>query len=141
MRQTRAPISARGEAGCSNDKRRLDESPQAFDPLAGRLVLPEITGGTSYGTPALLVKGTSFARLKDPGTLALLVPLEHKEMLMDMAPQAYYETDHYRGWPAVLIRLAAIGDAELRLRLADGWRHRAPKRLAASLEAARAWRR
>ncbi len=102
--------------------------------LAGKLGLPEVTEGTNYGTPALLVKGKSFTRLKDPETLVLMVPLEHKELLMEMAPDIYYETDHYKGWPAVLIRLSSIGDDELGQRLADAWRHRAPKRLAASLE-------
>jgi hypothetical protein len=102
--------------------------------LAAKLRLPEVTEGTSYGTPALLVKGKSFTRLKDHETLVLLVPLEQKELLMEIAPDIYYETDHYRGWPAVLIRLAAISDRELSQRLADGWRHRAPKRLAASYQ-------
>jgi hypothetical protein len=96
------------------------------------LGLPEISEGTSYGNPALLVKGKSFTRLKDPDTLVLLCPLEQKELLMEMAPDIYYETDHYKGWPAVLIRLDAISDEELSQRLADGWRHRAPKRLAAA---------
>jgi hypothetical protein len=98
--------------------------------LAGKLGLPQVTEGTSYGTPALLVKGKSFTRLKDPETLVLMVPLEHKELLLEMAPDIYYETDHYKGWPAVLVRLNVIGDKELSQRLADAWRHRAPKRLA-----------
>ncbi len=102
--------------------------------LALKLGLPEVSEGTSYGTPALLVKGKSFTRLKDPETLVLLLPLEQKELLLEMAPDIYYETDHYKGWPAVLVRLAAISDAELKQRLAEGWRHRAPKRLAASVE-------
>jgi hypothetical protein len=100
--------------------------------LGRGLGLPEIAEGTSYGTPALLVKGKSFTRLKDPDTLVLLCPQEQKELLMEMAPDIYYETDHYKGWPAVLIRLDAISDKELSQRLADGWRHRAPKRLAAA---------
>jgi hypothetical protein len=126
-------------------RRRQKEMRMAVDPwakaqkrvarLGMKLGLPEITEGTSYGTPALLVRGKSFTRLKDPDTLVLLVPLEQKELLMEMAPEIYFETDHYRGWAAVLIRLSAISDAELSQRLADGWRHRAPKRLAGSYEA------
>ena len=49
---------------------------------------------------------------------------------MEAAPGIYFETDHYKGWPAVLVRLAAISDAELSQRLGEAWRHRAPKRLA-----------
>lgn len=93
--------------------------------------LPEISAGTSYGTPSLRIKDKSFVRLKDADTLVLLCPLEQKEFLLAVAPDIYYETDHYKGWPALLISLAAISDEEPGQRLADGWRHRAPKRLAA----------
>ena len=47
-------------------------------------------------------------RMKDAETLVLLCPLEQKEFLMEVSPEIYFETDHYKGWPAVLIRLAAI---------------------------------
>jgi hypothetical protein len=100
--------------------------------IANKLGLPEISEGTNHGTPALKVRDKSFTRLKDPETLVLLVPLEHKELLMEMAPEIYFETDHYKGWPAVLVRLAAISDAELAQRLAESWRFKAPKRLAAT---------
>ena len=99
---------------------------------AARLSLPEVAEGTSYGTPALKVRGKSFTRLKDPETLVLLVPIELKDLLVETSPEVYFETDHYRGWPAILVRLAAISDAELGQRLADAWRHKAPKRLAAT---------
>lgn len=99
--------------------------------MAARLGLPEVAEGTSYGTPALKVRGKSFTRLKDPQTLVLLIPMELKDLLLEMSPQIYFETDHYRGWPAVLVRLAVISDAELAQRLADAWRFKAPKRLAA----------
>lgn len=94
------------------------------------LGLPELSEGTSYGTPALKVRDKSFTRLKDPETLVVLLPLEQKELLMEMSPDIYFETDHYKGWPAVLIRLAAISDEELGQRLVDAWRNKAPKKLA-----------
>lgn len=98
--------------------------------------LPGLERGTSYGTPALLVRGKSFMRVKeDAATIVLHCPIEQKDMLMAAAPAIYFETDHYKGWPAVLIRLAAIPDAELRQRLIDGWRHKAPKRLVAEHDA------
>jgi hypothetical protein len=103
--------------------------------LGRALKLPELTEGTSYGTPALKVKGKSFTRLKDAGTLVLMLPIEQKELLLEAAPDIYFETDHYRGWPAVLVRLAAIPDDELAQRLVDAWRFRAPPRLALSYRA------
>jgi hypothetical protein len=87
--------------------------------------------GTSYGTPALRVGGKLFLRMKDADTIVLLGPMEEKEMLMAAAPEVYFETDHYKGWPAWLVRLAKISDAELKHRLECAWRHKAPKRLLA----------
>lgn len=105
--------------------------------LARARALPEVTEGTSYGTPALKVRDKSFTRLKDPETLVVLLPLEQKEFLMEVSPDIYFETDHYRGWPAVLVKLPVISDAELAERLVDGWRNKAPKRLLQVFDATR----
>ena len=65
-----------------------------------------------------------------PDTLVVTCPLEEKEMLMAAAPGIYFETDHYRGWPAVLLRIEEIEAEELRHRLRKAWLMQAPKRLA-----------
>lgn len=46
-----------------------------------------------------------------------MCPLEEKAALMDVAPDIYFETDHYKGWPAVLVRIDVISDQELTHRL------------------------
>jgi hypothetical protein len=104
---------------------------------AEELRLPEVKESTSYGTPSLAVRGKSMLRLKDADTLVLMCALDEKEMLMEGAPDIYFETDHYKGWPAVLIRLANISDAELTHRIGRAWRMRAPKRLLAAHDATR----
>jgi hypothetical protein len=98
--------------------------------------LPEVEESTSYGTPALKVRGKLFARLREAGILVVMCPVEEKEMLMEADPKIYFETDHYKGWPAVLVRLNRIGTAQLRHRLEQSWRFRAPKRLVAEFDAA-----
>ena len=45
--------------------------------------------------------------------LAVTCPLEHKELLMEAAPDIFFDDPHYRGYPAVLVRLAAIKVADL----------------------------
>ncbi len=105
---------------------------------AKALALPETEEGTWFGTPSLKVRGKSFVRLKDRDTLVVMCPLEEKEMLLAAAPDIYFETDHYKGWPAVLIRLAAIDAAELGHRLVKAWRVYAPKRLIKAYEQSRA---
>ena len=101
--------------------------------LAVAAGLPEVAIGTSYGTPALLVKDKSFVRMKDGDTLVVMCALEEKELLLELDPQLYFETDHYKGWPAMLVRLSVIDDKSLTGRLVAAWRQKAPKRLAAKL--------
>jgi hypothetical protein len=93
--------------------------------------LPGITEATSYGTPSLTVDGKLLLRVKDADTLVFRCTLEDKAMLMEAAPDIYFETDHYVGWAAVLVRLSAIGDAELAHRLQKAWELQAPKKLKA----------
>ena len=109
------------------------------DPLLARLLrlaghLPGIETGTSYGTPALKVATKLIMRIKDADTLVLMAPLDEKERLIEMAPEIYYETDHYKGWPALLIRADAIDDAELQQRIADAWHLKAPAKLRKALD-------
>ena len=109
----------------------LDSAFARLTALAQARALPGLTQATSYGTPALKVAGVSFARLDDVDTLVLQCPEEQKALLMEISPDIYFETPHYVGHPVVLIRLGAIADEELALRLEDAWRFKAPARLAA----------
>ena len=95
--------------------------------------LPGVEEGTSYGTPSMKVKGKFLLRVREPDILAIACSLEEKEFLMQNAPKIYFETDHYKGWPAVLVRLPKIDDAELTHRLQVAWRRQAPKKLQKSL--------
>jgi hypothetical protein len=114
----------------------LDQVFARIEQLARARGLPEVTRATKLGTPALLVRDESFVRLKDADTLVLRCPTEQKALLMEISPDIYFETDHYVGFPAVLIQLAVISDEELSLRLEDAWRFKAPKTLAAKRPAA-----
>lgn len=102
----------------------------AFDriaALANTRGLTDIVLSTSYGTPALKVGDRTFVRLLDEETIVLQCPLEQKVLLMEISPGIYFETDHYIGYDAVLVRLAAIDDEELSLRLQDAWQFKAPE--------------
>ena len=102
-----------------------------------RHTCPGVEEGTSYGTPALKVRGKLFARLKDADTLVVHSAPDEKEMLMEVDPKVYFETDHYKGWHAVLVRLKSISAGKLRNRLEQAWRHKAPKRLVAEYDGRR----
>jgi hypothetical protein len=61
-----------------------------------------------------------------------------KEALLADAPDVFFTTPHFDGYPAVLVRLDRIGLEDLRELIAEAWLTRAPKRVAkAYLEALR----
>jgi len=96
------------------------------------LALPGVEEGTAYGTPAFRVKGKFLARLREDGeTLVLRIGFDEREVLMAADPETFYITDHYRGYPAVLVRLAGVHPDQLRDLFAEAWRQNAPRKLVA----------
>lgn len=91
------------------------------------LGLPDIVETMSYGTPALKAGKKLLTRVKDAETAVVMCPLDEKEMLLQAAPDIYFETDHYKGWPALLVHMNAISDDELRHRLERTWLTQVPK--------------
>ena len=110
----------------------IDKSFARLLKLAKKLKLEGVEAGTTYDSaPALRVNDRPFASIKEAGIMVLHGPLDAKEMLLEMAPEIYFQTPHFDGWPGLMVRLAAISDEELSLRLENAWRFKAPKRLAA----------
>ena len=99
--------------------------------LARKLKLEDVVVGTTYGAPALRVHDRPFVSIKEADVMVLHCPHEVKEMLMEMAPEIYFQTPHFEGWPGLMVRLDLIDDEELSLRIENAWRFKAPKRLAA----------
>ena len=100
--------------------------------LAAGADLPGIERSTSYGTPSLKLRGKLLGRLLDADTLVIRCTIEEKTMLMQAEPQLYFQTDHYRGYDAMLVRLAHIDDARLTARLERAWLMQAGPRQAQS---------
>ncbi|MFG1701849.1 MmcQ/YjbR family DNA-binding protein [Nonomuraea sp. M3C6] len=100
------------------------------------LALPETTEKTMYGTPAFYVRGKWFARVREEGDV-LVLPLgtqEEKAALIAAEPAKFFTTPHYDGHASVLVRFGAVDAGEMGELLADAWRLRAPKRLAAGFD-------
>ena len=102
------------------------------------LALPGTELASSYGTPALKVKGKLLARLKEDGASVVFFTesLDEKEALLGALPAVYFTTAHYDGYPAVLARLAKLRVDEARARLDRAWWARAPRKLAKARRAA-----
>lgn len=97
------------------------------------LALPEVTEGTSYGTPAFHVRGKLLARLREDGqTLAIKAEVAEREFRILANPDAFFVTDHYVGYPMMLVRLSLVRVDDLRVLLEQAWRMVAPKRLVRS---------
>src|SRR5438067_10257220 len=98
--------------------------------------LPGAEEGTSYGTPALKVRGKLFVRLKEVGeTIVLRTEPFEREHLLRSDPRTFYITDHYRDYPWVLVRLASVSEAQLSDLVESAWRRVAPKSLRAAHDA------
>jgi len=54
--------------------------------------------------------------------LAVRCPIGRKDILLEAAADIYFDDDHYRGYPAILVRLDAIPEDELVALLKDAWR-------------------
>jgi hypothetical protein len=50
----------------------------------------------------------------EPGTLVIRADLEHRDVLLEEAPDTYYLTDYYRRYPLVLARLRRLDREALR---------------------------
>ena len=102
--------------------------------------LPEVEASTSYGRrPAVKVRGKFMAGYnpKEKAFVLRLASVEEQEFLIEMAPDIYFITDHYKGYPAVLARPAKLTRAEARGRLDKAWRLQAPKSLVKQRDAAK----
>jgi hypothetical protein len=70
------------------------------------------------------------ARVPQPKAIAARVAsLDDKEILLALDQEKFFTEPHYNGFPAVLIRLAAITVGELRPIITEAWRCQAPKDL------------
>ena len=88
--------------------------------------LPDVEAGSWYGTPALLVKGKGFCRMRtNPDALVVRVAdLDDREALLEGNPEVFFTTPHYEGSSYVLVRLDVVDPAELEDLIEDAWRVR-----------------
>ena len=106
------------------------------------LALPETTDESEGARLSFKVAGKGFAwtfmrreapkrpRAPDPSVLAIRCELPRKELLIEAAPDRFFDDPHYLGFPAVLARLARLDEPELAQLLAAAWRLQAPRKLA-----------
>jgi hypothetical protein len=102
------------------------------------LAFPDVEEGTSYGTPGFRVGEKFLARLWEDGeTLVVKCGDDERDFRMKADPDTFFITDHYRGYPTVLVRLGRVTKEDLKAVLEEAWRRQAPKRLVREYDQAR----
>ena len=96
--------------------------------MAFALTLPGTEPSTSWGAPTVRVRGKAFVYPgREEGSFALASRLEEKEFLMETDPDTFWETDHYRGWPAVLVRFGSEDRERIETVIRRAWWDRLSK--------------
>lgn len=75
--------------------------------VAAALNLPGTVAITSYGNPAIGTEANGRAFLTiGPDLTSFVLAIDHdsKAMLIETDPDTFWETPHYVGWPAILVR-------------------------------------
>jgi hypothetical protein len=106
----------------------MAESIDSFEEaVAFALTLPDTMLSTSYGKPAVKVKSNGRAFLytghEQATSFGVGIDLDSVEILKETDPDTFWQSPHYEGWPAVLIR---YGSAD-------------PERVRAVIERSRDW--
>ncbi|MBV9992801.1 MAG: MmcQ/YjbR family DNA-binding protein [Alphaproteobacteria bacterium] len=87
----------------------------------------------SYGKPAFFIEKKFFTRWRDEeNSIVLIVDgIDERDMLLEADPTTFFITEHYRNYPSVLARAAALDTKTLRGMLERHWHKIAPKKLRA----------
>ena len=81
--------------------------------------LPEVEVTTTYGQPALKVRGKMFAciashKSAEPNSLVVMMDFADRDALREEEPDTYYLKEHYLNYPCVLVRLSRVRADALR---------------------------
>ena len=76
------------------------------DAVAFALTLPGTELSTSYGKPAVKVNQRAFLYTghESQSSFGVAIDMDSVEILKETDPDTFWQSPHYEGWPAVLIR-------------------------------------
>jgi hypothetical protein len=97
--------------------------------------LPEVQSGRTFDAPALRVRGSIVARLRDDkrSVLLKLDPAE-RAALCAARPETFAVTADCEQYAMVTVRLAGVEPEEMRRLLVGSWRRSAPQSLVAAYD-------
>lgn len=96
--------------------------------FAYALTQPGAEDSTLHGGRCVRVRGHWIVNDNaDPTALALALDRETVDFLMATEPRTYFQTPHFEGWPAVLVRYSEADDDRLREQIDKAWARRATR--------------
>jgi hypothetical protein len=81
--------------------------------------LPDVEVTTTWGQPALKVRGRMFAcvpshKSAEPNSIVVMMDFADRDALLEDDPDTYYLKEHYVNYPCVLVRLSRVHPDALR---------------------------
>ena len=104
------------------------------------LSFPEASEKPSYGKPSFFIAKKFFTRLRDEDDSIVWIvgSIDERDHLLEMDPKTYFITEHYRDYPAVLVRTKQIDKTMLKKMLERRFRQIAPRKLLKAMDVAAA---
>lgn len=93
--------------------------------------LPGTEVSTSYGTPAVKVRGKLMSRWRTEaeGALAIRCDFLDRQILLQTEPDVFFLTEHYRDYPMILMRMEKASPETTLEVVERAWRLVAPAKL------------
>jgi hypothetical protein len=101
--------------------------------VAFALTLPDTEFSTSYGKPAVKVASNGRAFLytghEDTSSFGIAIDIDTVEILKETDPDTFWQSPHYEGYPAVLIRFGSSDQERVRetIRRSRDWTAAKPR--------------
>ncbi len=102
------------------------------------LSFPGVEEGASYGQPSFKVNGKFLTRVRrdDNSAVIMEVSFDERDLLLEVEPETFHFTAHYKDYPCVLARLEALDPDQLKGFLERRWRKSATKAMVRARDAA-----
>lgn len=93
------------------------------------MAFPGVEEGMSYGQPSYKVNGKFLTRVRkdDASAVIMEVPFDERDLLLEVEPETFHFTAHYKDYPCVLARLKTLNSDQLKGFLERRWRKSAQK--------------
>jgi hypothetical protein len=102
------------------------------------LGLPRVSESSTWGEPALKAHGKLWVWWSpNEDAPVFKVTFEEREILVEVDPETFFYTPHYKNFPMVLVRPEKLKIDWVKKNMLDVWRAQAPKRFLKEFDFAR----